>query len=153
MGYQALLLIHILAGMAWVGGAFVLVLTLWFARRSYPPQDVDRLMQDLRWADTWLAIPAPLLVLVTGVAMVLDSRAWNLTQAWVLGSIVLVVAYELVALTLGGRLYRRIERARAQAELASGDHARTMTAFVRLGFVLLMLLVITVWSMVYKPGL
>lgn len=153
MGYQALLLVHVLAGMVWVGGAVVLVATLWSARRSQPPEAVDRLMLDLRWADTWLAIPAPVLVLTSGVVMVLDGGPWSFTQAWILASIALIVVYEAVALTVGGRLHSRIEKARAQGELASIAHARTMTAWGRLGLVLVAILVAIVWSMIYKPGL
>jgi uncharacterized membrane protein len=153
MDYRLLLLVHILAGMAWVGGAIVIQGTLLAARRSQPPEGVDRVMRCFAWADTWLALGAPLLVVITGVAMVLINGAWTFEQAWILGSIGLVVAYEVIALTLGARLYRRVEDARAQGHLQTADHARTMRAWGRLGAVLMAMLVAIVGLMVLKPGL
>jgi uncharacterized membrane protein len=153
MDYRLLLLVHILAGMAWVGGAVVIQATLFAARRSQPPEGVDRVMRSFAWADTWLAIGAPLVVVITGVAMVLINGAWTFEQAWILGSIGLVVAYEVIAMTVGARLYRQVEDARTQGQLETADHARTMRAWGRLGAILLALLVAIVGLMVYKPGI
>jgi uncharacterized membrane protein len=153
MDHRFLLLVHILAAMAWVGGAIAMQATLFAARRSQPPEDVDRIMRSFAWADTWLALGAPLVVVVTGVAMVLINGAWSFEQAWILGSIVLVVAYEVIAMTIGARLYRRVEDARAYGLLGTGDHARTMRAWGRLGAMLLAILVAVVGLMVLKPGI
>jgi uncharacterized membrane protein len=153
MDYRLLLLVHILAGMAWVGGAIVIEATLFVARRSQPPAEVDRVMRRFAWADTWLALGAPLLVVITGVAMVLINDGWSFEQAWILGSIGLVVAYEVIAMTVGARLYRKIEDARAQEHLETAGHARTMRAWGRLGAVLLAMLVAIVGLMVLKPGI
>jgi uncharacterized membrane protein len=152
VGYPFLLLAHILAGMAWVGGALALQAALLVARRSGDPAEVDRVMRSLAWADTWLAIPAPVLVLATGLAMVALSGAWTFTQAWILGSIGLVVVYELVAMVVGARLYRRIAQARKAGEVGGAAHARTMTAWGRLGALLLTILLVVVGLMVFKPG-
>ena len=103
MDYRLLLLVHILAGMAWVGGAVVIQATLFAARRSQPPEGVDRVMRSFAWADTWLAIGAPLVVVITGVAMVLINGAWTFEQAWILGSIGLVVAALILAAALIAR--------------------------------------------------
>jgi uncharacterized membrane protein len=153
MDYRLLLLVHILAGMAWVGGAIVMQATLFAARRSQPPEDVDRVMRSFAWADTWLALGAPLLVVITGVAMVLINGAWGFEQAWILASIGLVVAYEVSAMTVGARLYRQAEEARTQGRLQTAGHAGTMRAWGRLGAVLLAMLLAVVVLMVLKPGL
>jgi uncharacterized membrane protein len=153
MDYRLLLLVHILAGMAWVGGALVIQATLFAARRSQPPEGVDRVMRSFGWADTWLALGAPLVVVITGVAMVLNNGALSFEQAWILGSIGLVVVYEVVAMTVGARLYRKLEGARAQETLDTASHARTMRAWGRLGAVLVAMLVVIVALMVFKPGI
>jgi hypothetical protein len=108
-------------------------------------------MRSLAWADTWLAIPAPLLVVATGAAMVAISGAWSFTQAWILASIGLVVAYEVLAMTVGARLYRRIGDVRASGAIGSAMHVRTLTAWGRLGGLLLAILVAVVGLMVLKP--
>jgi len=48
MDYRWLVLVHLLAAMAWVGGAIALEATLFAARRSQAPDGVDRVMQSLR---------------------------------------------------------------------------------------------------------
>lgn len=153
MDYRILLLLHILGGMAWVGGALVVAGTVFVARRSGDAAEVDRVMRSLAWADTWLAIPAPVLVVATGAAMVAISGAWSLTQAWILASIGLVVVYEVLAMTVGARQYRRIGDARASGSIDSAMHARTLTAWGRLGVLLIAILVAVVGLMVLKPGL
>lgn len=153
MEYRALLLVHILASMVWVGAAVVIPGTMFHARRSRDPEKVDRVMRSMSWAGTWLAIPMPLLVVVSGIGMVLISGAWSFTQAWILTSIALVVIYELVAHIVGGRLYGRIAGARAADAIAGDDYARAQAALARLDLVLIMILVIIVWSMVVKPGI
>jgi uncharacterized membrane protein len=152
MEYRVLLLVHILAGMAWVGGAIVIETTLFVTRRSKPPEEVDRVMRSFAWADTWIALLAPLLVVVTGVTMVLLSGSWSFGQAWILGSIGLVVGYEAIAMTIGARLYRRLDTARRDGTLESAAHVRTMRSWGRLGAILLTLLVAVVGLMVFKPG-
>jgi uncharacterized membrane protein len=152
MDYRWLVLVHVLAAMAWVGGGTIVLGTLVSARRSRDPEHVDRVMQSLAWADTWLAIPAPLVVLITGIAMVALNGAWSFTQAWILGSIGLMVAYEIVAVTIGARLYRRIDDARRAGTLVGDGHAATMRAWSRLGVLLLAILVAIVGLMVFKPG-
>jgi uncharacterized membrane protein len=151
--YRILLLVHILAGMAWVGGAIVIQATLAAARRSQPPEGVDRVMRSFAWADTWLALGAPLVVVITGVAMVLINGAWSFEQAWILGSIGLVVIYEVIAMTVGARLYRQVEDARAQGHLDTAEHTKTMRTWGRLGALLLAMLVAIVGLMVLKPGI
>jgi uncharacterized membrane protein len=150
--YRFLVLIHVLAGMAWVGGAIAIEATVFVARRSKGPEEADRVMRGFAWADTWLAVAAPLVILATGVAMVMMNGAWTFGQTWILGSIGLVVVYETVALTVGARFYRRIEEARSQGLVGSVAHARTLRMWGRLSAVLLALLVGVVVLMVFKPN-
>jgi len=153
MDYRLLLLIHVLAAMTWVGAAVVIPISLLRAQRSGDPGDAERAMHSLRWADTWLAIPMPLLVGGSGVWMVLQSGSWSFDQAWILGSIVLMVAYQLIALLWGGRLYRQLRRAQAAGAAGVDEAGRAVAAIGRLGLVLLAALVAAVWAMVYRPGL
>ena len=152
MDQRLLLLVHILAGMAWLGGGFALAATVFAARRTQGPEGADRVMQSLRWADTWLAIVAPLVVVVTGIAMVIGADAWSFDDAWILGSIALIVAYQVIALAVGSRLYRRIENARRQGLIGTAEHAWTLRAWGHLSGLLLGLLVAVVALMVFKPG-
>jgi hypothetical protein len=53
----------------------------------------------------------------------------------------------------GSRLYRPIEDARRHGLVGIADHARTMSAWHRLTFVLLAMLIAVVTMMVFKPGI
>lgn len=83
MWYRVVLLIHILAGIAWLGGGLAIWVTQQRALRAGGRAALDRVRRDLAWADTWLAIPSPLLVVATGIAMVLSAPGWRLTQTWI----------------------------------------------------------------------
>jgi uncharacterized membrane protein len=141
--YQLLLVVHILAGMAWLGGGLVIQITGLRAFRLGGRPAVGRVRSDLSWADTWLAIPAPLLVVGTGIAMVVVNTGWRFAQTWIWTSLATVAIHQALALTLGARLYR-------QHETGQGD--QPTRALLRLGNVLLALLTGIVALMVFKPG-
>ena len=146
--YQILLLVHILAGMAWIGGGLAIQITEQRAFRLGGRPAVDRARTDLAWADTWLAIPSPLLVVSTGIAMVVIDTGWRFAQTWIWTSLATVAIYQALALTLGARLYR-------QAASGQEDRARRIDparSLIKLGHVLLVLLTGIVVLMVFKPG-
>ena len=143
----ALLVVHILAAMAWVGGGLVIQFTerrvFWLGGRPA----VDRVRADLAWADTWLAIPAPLLVVGTGIAMVAVTPGWRFTQTWIWMSLVAVVLYQVLAFTVGTRIYRQLETT------PQDGAAKPARSLLKLGSLLLSVLVGVVFLMVLKPGL
>jgi len=141
--YQLLLVLHILAGMAWLGGGLVIQITGLRALRLGGRPALGRVRDDLSWADTWLAIPAPLLVVGTGIAMVVVNTGWWFAQTWIWTSLATVAIYQALALTLGARLYRQHE---------TGRRDQPTRALLRLGNFLLALLTGIVVLMVFKPG-
>ena len=141
--YRLLLVVHVLAGMAWLGGGLVIQITGLRAFRLGGRPAVDRVRSDLSWADTWLAVPAPLVVVGTGLAMVVVNTGWRLAQTWIWTSLAMIAVYQALALTRGAHLYRQQEKGR-------GDQP-TRSLF-RLGNVLLALLTGIVVLMVFKPG-
>ena len=147
MWYRTVLLIHILAGVAWLGGGLAVGVTQQRALRAGGRAAFDRVRRDLAWADTWLAIPAPLLVVATGVAMVLLDPGWRFSQTWIWMAIAILIAYQGLAFTVGARLYRRPE---SEEEAPEGGDPRI--SLIRLSRLLLLMLVAVVALMVFKPG-
>lgn len=151
--YRILLLIHVLAGMAWVGGGFVIQVTSQRALKTAGVPAAGRVIESFRWADTWLAIGVPILVVATGVTMVAISGAWTFAQTWVWVSIALVVGYEAIAGTVGGRLYRAVEATMRESDSTSnGAQTRLYGRYMQFGMALLLVLIVLVVLMVYKPG-
>lgn len=136
-----------------MGGGFVIQVTVLRVRRTGGQEAADRVLQSFRWADDWLAILAPLLVVATGIAMVIDTPAWRFSQVWIYLSLVLLVVYEALALTVGGRLYRRMTAAREDAAVAGPAFGDALGRYLGLGTVLVAFLVTVVVLMVLKPGL
>jgi hypothetical protein len=145
--YRAVLFFHILAGIAWLGGGLAIWVTQQRALSAGGRAGFDRVRQDLAWADTWLAIPAPLLVVATGIAMVLMRPGWRLSQTWIWLTVAILIAYQGLAFTVGARLYRRLES--GDGALTGGDPGSSL---LRLGRLMLLMLVTIVALMVYKPG-
>jgi hypothetical protein len=142
MWYQTVLWVHIMAAMAWVGGGIVMHVTQQMALRQGGPSAFDEVDRRLAWTDSWLAVVAPVLVLATGTAIVVIDPGWRFSQTWIWSTLALVGLYELLAFTIGTRLFRLIS-----AE-ASGSRA----SFVKLGHVLIGPLAGVVVLMVFKPG-
>lgn len=145
--HEALLVVHILAAMAWVGGGLAIQFTQRRAFRLGGRPAIDRVRVDLAWADTWLAIPAPLLVVGTGIAMVAATPGWQFTQTWIWMSLAAVVLYQVVALTVGTRLYRQLETE------SQDERTKPARSLMKLGDLLLTILVGVMFLMVFKPGL
>jgi uncharacterized membrane protein len=145
--YRAVLLIHILAGIVWLGGGLAIVVTEQRSLRAGGRAAFDRVRRDLAWADTWLAIPAPLLVVATGIAMVLLDPGWRFSQTWIWMTIAILIAYQGLAFTVGARLYRRLKSGDGTPK--GGDPGISL---LRLGRLLLLMLVAIVALMVFKPG-
>jgi hypothetical protein len=144
--YQVVLFIHILAGIAWLGGGLAIGVTQQRALGAGGRAAFDRVRRDLAWADTWLAVPAPLLVVATGIAMVVGSPGWRFSTTWIWMTIAILIAYQGLAFTVGARLYRRLE---------TGEGAKVgnpEVSLIRLGRLLLFMLVAIVALMVFKPG-
>lgn len=145
--HEALLVVHVLAAMAWVGGGLVIQSTEQRAFRLGGRPAVHRVHFDLAWADTWLAIPAPLLVVATGIAMVAATPGWQFTQTWIWMSLAAVVLYQVLALTVGTRLYRQLE------STPQDEGTKPARSLMKLGKLLLTVLVGVVFLMAFKPGL
>jgi hypothetical protein len=84
------------------------------------------------------------------VWMVLQSAEWNLGQFWVL------LAFGLFALAflIGGLYLGRIGTQLLRADATEGVNAQALLGRWIIGYrLVLLVLLITVWDMVFKPGL
>lgn len=144
--YEFLVLLHILAGFAWVGGGFMLMLGARTIRRSSGHPAVDEMLATMEKAASYVFSVTPVLVIVTGVTMVLVSDAWSFSQTWAY----LAIALFVLAAVLGrgsDRLEKRIKTAREEGSVAS----EAIDGWLRLGAVEMAVLVGIVSLMVYRP--
>jgi uncharacterized membrane protein len=148
--YDWLLLGHILAGMIWLGGGLMLVFVARRVRAAGDPDAILDFAHSLSYLGPRVLAPAVIGVLVFGVALVLASSSWDFGQLWVLVAIGLfVVAFAIGAVYLS-QVALRLERTGTADPSASRQLlGRWVTAYQ----VVLLVLLLIVADMVFKPGL
>lgn len=149
--YQWLLFLHILAAMIWLGGLVALTVLSALAVRSRDEAVVARFVSSLRVLGPLTLAPAMLAVLALGIGLVLQSDAWAFDQGWIVLALSLFVAVVVVGLAFQARAAIGAQRA-----AAAGDHAEAVRLLRRWAWgmrLILVLLVLTTWDMVVKPGL
>ena len=109
---------------------------------------VDETMGRLEPVMNRIFLPAPFLVIATGLTMVIVSDAWAFGQVWVYMAIALFV----VALIMGGGLGDRMERQMRDARKEGRSLPDVFDRYVRLGFTEIGIMLVIVSLMVYKPG-
>ena len=147
--YDLVLFGHILAAMVWLGGGLMLVFVARRARASDDPHTIGEFACSLSYLGPRVLAPAVIGVLVSGVALVLDSAAWDFAQAWVLIAIGLFAVAFLV-----GAVY--LSSVALQLERSGGNDAtlsRSLLDRWLIGYtVVLSVLVLIAADMVFKPG-
>lgn len=150
--YEILLFAHIAFAILWVGAGFSLVvLGLLGEWRSDEGSMRTALDGGNRLGNVFF-LPASLLVIVFGVALVAESEAWSFGQLWiVLG----LVGYALTFLTgllvikpRGERIGRMIAEARGAMTPEAMFEGRKLLTLARIDYIVLFLVVL---DMVVKP--
>ena len=81
--YELLLFIHVAATVIWVGaGLNGLVLAAGYDRDG-DAAATERLLKDQEWLAKTLFIPSSLIVVIMGIALVIESDAWSFDQLWI----------------------------------------------------------------------
>jgi uncharacterized membrane protein len=149
--YEWLFFAHIIAAMIWVGGAILIGTVVTGVLRSRDLDTVTRFVAALRSIGPRLLAPATIAVLGLGVWMVLNSVAWAFGQLWVQLALGLFAAAFLVGAAHQSRAAIEADRAAGRGDI---DGALRHLARWSWGYrLIVVLLVIAVWDMVFKPGL
>jgi uncharacterized membrane protein len=151
--YDWLLLGHILAAIAWVGGAISMQVVGARLVKAETAEAVAAYARAAEWLAPRLFMPASLAVLGFGIAMVSVNEAWSIRQLWI------ILALAGIAISgIGGAMFfgpqsRRI----ADAVRTEGAESARAQALIRRIFVVgrfdVLLLLLIVADMVLKPGL
>ena len=146
-----LLFLHILAAMIWVGGLVSLSVLAALALRSGEHDAVARFVANLRLIGPLTLAPAMLAVVGFGIWLVLESSVWGFRQTWIW----LAFALFAVAFVIGAAFQSR-SAISAQRAVEGGDHdeaARQLRRWSLGMWAITLLLIVTLWDMVSKPGL
>src|SRR5262245_15703098 len=141
---------HILGAMAWLGGGLVLALVGLRTRRSKELASYQEFAGTLGYVGPRVLMPGVIAVLVFGLWMVLESEAWDFSQLW----IQIAIGLFAVAFVIGALYLSRVGIAMGKPESATIDAQRRLVGRWLTGYgIVLLILLIAVWDMVFKPGL
>lgn len=143
--------IHILAAIAWVGGAMMGQVQGMRLGGSRDPQRLLAYAEEQSWLGKYFYGPAAGVVLLAGIAMVFTS-GWEFTDAWI---IVGLVGFAASAVLTMGFLSPRGEKLVADLRdggLESPGMAKQIQEITRLSQIDTAILILVVMNMVIKPG-
>jgi uncharacterized membrane protein len=146
-----LLFLHVLGATVWIGAGAAVGLTGLRVRHSTDHGVVADFARTLRYMGLRAFAPALFVVLATGLLMVLAGSRWRMTEPWIL----IGTALFLIAFLIGAVYLSRVGMA---LERAAADPGRDVAPIVALiwrwvvGYgVILLVLVVAVWDMIFKP--
>ena len=150
--YELLLFIHIGATVIWIGAGFLsLVLAIGYDKDSDEPA-LLRFMKDQERLALRLFVPASLVVVLMGIALVIESDAWSFDQLWIVLGLVGFAATFVTGVMI---MKPGTEKLGAEMEAAGGrltDHIqigiRKLMVKARVDYLVLTLVV---FDMVVKP--
>jgi len=151
--YNTLLFVHILFAIGWVGTGFALQRLFRSILAGEGQVEADRALERSEWAVKWVFIPAPLLVVATGVTMVILNDGIGFSDLWISIALGLFLISMIMNGVAGQRLDKQMKLARAEGSQASPEYARLLQSSLRLGSWDMLLLVGIVAMMVFRPTL
>jgi uncharacterized membrane protein len=150
--YELLLFIHIAATVIWIGAGFLSLVLATGYDEDAEDSVILRFMKDQERLALRLFVPASLIVVIMGIALVIESDAWSFDQLWIVLGLVGFAATFFTGLLV---MKPGTERIGASMEAAGGaltpairtDITRLMVK-ARVDYVVLTLVV---FDMVVKP--
>lgn len=146
---NTLKLIHVLAAIAWFGAGLVRTVLFARIRSSGDRQRLITFLEENEFLGRIYYNIAGIVTLVAGVWLVLISN-WEFSQLWISIGFVGVI----VGIVWGVVFYPKFQR-ESLAGLADGDVAdvsEPLSRFALYANVELVILLVVVWAMVFKPG-
>ena len=151
--YDWLLLGHILAAIAWVGGAIAMQVVGAKLYRAESAEAIAAFSRTAEWLGPRLFMPASLAVLGFGIALVSVSEAWSIRQLWIILALVGIAISAIGGAVFFGPQSKRI----GEALRTEGPESERTRGLIRQIFVVgrvdVVILLLIVADMVLKPGL
>jgi uncharacterized membrane protein len=150
--YNGLKFVHVLAAIVWVGGAVSANIQGTRIKRSGDAARLATFGRDTEWLGTHVYLPASLIVLLFGILTALKG-SYSFTQEWLIIGIVGIVATSLTGSLYLGPELKRISELIASRGPEDAEAARRIARLIVVSRVDLVVLLIVIGAMVFKPGL
>lgn len=147
-----LMFFHILGAIVWVGGTIVLAAMMERASRSPDRTAVLRLSRELEWVGPRLIGPSALVVIALGIWLVPVEEDLSFSQPWIWLSLVLVAVTMVQNGIYSAPEGKRIARLAEERGPEDREVRRRLSRLLWLGRLDVLILVVVLWLMVFKPG-
>ena len=141
--------VHVLSAIVWLGGGVILMLVVGYARSSSDHAATGLVARLLPFVGLRALTPAVVVLLVSGVWMVLSGVGWSFAQFWVQLAVGLFAVAFLVGAVYMSRTAIQLQRSVNDGAVANQLLGRWLVGYA----VILLVLVVAVWDMVFKPAL
>jgi uncharacterized membrane protein len=149
--YELLLFVHVLAVIAWVGGALYVLLVTEVALRARDQEHVVRLLHYDDKLAPLLYIPAGLIVLGGGIGLVLEGNWHMIDDRWILAGLIALVLAFAVGFAFFLPAGKRLNEAVSQFGAGSPEARRPLDRIRLVAWADLVLLLFAVFVMTTKP--
>jgi hypothetical protein len=149
--YQWLLAVHILAAVAWVGGAATTQVLAIRLQRSGEDVHLARFAADVEWIGKRIYLPASIVVLLAGIGLVTEG-GWGFTPLWILVGLVGIAFSALVGSLFLGPESGRVGKLIAEKGAGDDEVRRRIDRLFLVSRVELVILFLVVADMALKPG-
>jgi uncharacterized membrane protein len=150
--YEALLLLHIVAAIVWVGGAITIDILATRVIRVGGGV-VAEFIQQIGWMGKAVFMPASISVLGLGIAMVAVNDAWTIGQLWIVLALVGIGISVITGAAFFGPEAARVSRALQVGGPDDPEVRRRLRRIMLVSRLDLLILLLIVADMVIKPGL
>ena len=150
--YEFLKLVHVVAVIIWVGGAFMLGI---FFERAQRAKDEATVLGSAKIGDfVGKAVfnPAGIIALAAGIWMVIDNDAIEFSDAWISLGFLGVALGAGLGMAVYPKLTRRVQDGIAADGLLGNDTFNALRTLRLVSSLEWVFLIIVVWAMVVKPG-
>ena len=149
--YNTLKFVHVLAAITWLGGNIYAQVLATKVMAEGDPVHLGTIARDLGDLGNRLLLPAAVSVLVFGVWLVAVS-AWNFTDPWILIGLTGVAITIVTGAFFIGPEAGRLGALAAERDPADPEIQRRIRRVVAISRIDLVVLVLVVADMVFKPG-
>lgn len=151
--YNVILLVHILAAIVWVGGGVFIQIYVTRLDRTGETARLMAFAKDLEKLGNRIFLPASLLVLLAGVAMVVYSPGVQLSELWVIIGLVGIANTILIGAVFLGPEAGRLARVAEERGHDDPEVVRRTKRIFAISRVDLAVILLVVADMVLKPRL
>lgn len=152
MWYTVLLFLHVLTGATWIGAGIAVQGHAESVLRTEGLVAADRVLQQYGWATKWLFVPAPLLALATGIALVATNGGIGFGDLWVIVALGLFVLALILAGGIGGAYEKQLGAHREAGTVDSAEYGRTFRSFLRVNAIEMAVVLGILSMMIFRPG-